>query len=100
MGKGQTQFEKNLKEPIIVFDAIIRKKGHINERAFSYSIRNEQRSRSYGSLVDIEIGPNGEPIQNNNTEGQNGGPGEMEGGPRSKKRTRAHANDDRFRTWR
>ena len=61
------------------------KKGHINERAFSYSIRNEQRSRSYGSLVDIEIGPNGEPIQNNNTEGQNGGPGEMGDGPRSKK---------------
>merc|ERR1719328_298699 len=61
------------------------KKGHINEGAFSYSIRNEQRSRSYGSLVDIEIGPNGEPIQNNNTEGQNGGPGEMGDGPRSKK---------------
>ena len=66
------------------FGAGIHKKGHINERAFSYSIRNEQRSRSYGSLVDIEIGPNGEPIQNN-TEGQNGGPGEMEDGPRTKK---------------
>ncbi len=26
------------------------KKGHINERAFSYSIRNEHRSRSHGSL--------------------------------------------------
>ena len=26
------------------------KKGNINERAFGYSIRNEQRSRSYGSL--------------------------------------------------
>ena len=38
------------------FGHVYGKKGHINERAFSYSIRNEQRSRSYGSLS----GPNGE----------------------------------------
>ncbi len=30
------------------------KKGHINERAFSYSIRNEHRSRSHGSLLNAQ----------------------------------------------
>ena len=29
------------------------RKGHINERAFSYSIREEHRSRSYGSLAGL-----------------------------------------------
>ncbi|XP_066989873.1 uncharacterized protein [Macrobrachium rosenbergii] len=29
------------------------RKGHLNERAFSYSIREEHRSRSYGSLAGI-----------------------------------------------
>lgn len=38
----------------------IYKKGHINERAFSASIKNEHRSRSYGSLTNIPLGPNGE----------------------------------------
>ncbi len=42
------------------FGAGIYKKGHINERAFSYSIRNEQRSRSYGSLSNMQLTPNGE----------------------------------------
>ena len=42
------------------FGAGIYKKGHINERAFSYSIRNEHRSRSFGSLA--EYGPDGEPL--------------------------------------
>merc|ERR1719491_913840 len=42
------------------FGAGIYKKGHINERAFSYSIRNEHRSRSFGSLA--EFGPDGEPL--------------------------------------
>ncbi len=32
----------------------IYKKEHINERAFANSMRNEQRSRSFGSLVDME----------------------------------------------
>ena len=41
------------------FGAGIYKKGHINERAFSYSIRNEHRSRSYGSLADYEQDPEG-----------------------------------------
>lgn len=44
------------------FAAGIYKKGHINERAFSYSIRNEHRSRSFGSLSNIQFGPNGDPL--------------------------------------
>ncbi|KAK4877822.1 hypothetical protein RN001_010328 [Aquatica leii] len=42
---------------------IYRKKGHLNERAFSYSIRQEHRSRSYGSLANLKFAtpiPNGE----------------------------------------
>merc|ERR1719433_2390097 len=42
------------------FGAGIHKKGHINERAFSYSIRNEQRSRSYGSLANANSGAEGD----------------------------------------
>ncbi|CAB3374312.1 Hypothetical predicted protein [Cloeon dipterum] len=34
---------------------IYRKKGHLNERAFSYSIRQEHRSRSYGSLASLKF---------------------------------------------
>ncbi|XP_059487452.1 uncharacterized protein LOC132203594 [Neocloeon triangulifer] len=34
---------------------IYRKKGHMNERAFSYSIRQEHRSRSYGSLASLKF---------------------------------------------
>ncbi|XP_067014931.2 uncharacterized protein [Anabrus simplex] len=43
---------------------IYRKKGHLNERAFSYSIRQEHRSRSYGSLASLKFAtpiPNGGP---------------------------------------
>ncbi|PSN34547.1 hypothetical protein C0J52_24354 [Blattella germanica] len=43
---------------------IYRKKGHLNERAFSYSIRQEHRSRSYGSLANLKFAtpiPNGGP---------------------------------------
>lgn len=36
---------------------IYRKKGHLNERAFSYSIRQEHRSRSHGSLASLQFGP-------------------------------------------
>jgi hypothetical protein len=32
---------------------IYRRKGHLNERAFSYSIRAEHRSRSHGSLASL-----------------------------------------------
>ena len=57
------------------FGAGIYKKGHINERAFSYSIRNEHRSRSFGSLA--EYGPDGEPLppQHVNGGGRDGGRG-------------------------
>lgn len=34
---------------------IYRKKGHLNERAFSYSIRQEHRSRSHGSLANLKF---------------------------------------------
>ena len=37
----------------------IYKKEHINERAFAHSMRNEHRSRSYGSLANLEF--EGEP---------------------------------------
>merc|ERR1719266_1524594 len=57
------------------FGAGIYKKGHINERAFSYSIRNEHRSRSFGSLV--EYGPDGEPLPH--SQHHNGG-GHGDGG--------------------
>ncbi|XP_018320767.1 uncharacterized protein LOC108733914 [Agrilus planipennis] len=41
---------------------IYKRKGHLNERAFSYSIRQEHRSRSYGSLANLKFAtpiPNG-----------------------------------------
>ncbi|XP_041971988.1 uncharacterized protein LOC121727972 [Aricia agestis] len=34
---------------------IYRRKGHLNERAFSYSIRQEHRSRSHGSLANLKF---------------------------------------------
>lgn len=34
----------------------IYRKGHLNERAFSYSIRQEHRSRSYSSLAGLGVG--------------------------------------------
>lgn len=40
---------------------IYRRKGHLNERAFSYSIRAEHRSRSHGSLASL-----GFSVQNGN----------------------------------
>ncbi|KAK9497096.1 hypothetical protein O3M35_004473 [Rhynocoris fuscipes] len=36
---------------------ICKRKGHMNERAFSYSIRQEHRSRSYGSLANLKFAP-------------------------------------------
>lgn len=35
-------------------------KGPINDRGFPYSMRTDQRSRSYGSLANMQFGPNGE----------------------------------------
>lgn len=42
---------------------IYRKKGHLNERAFSYSIRQEHRSRSYGSLASLKFSENESPAK-------------------------------------
>jgi hypothetical protein len=39
---------------------IYKRRGHLNERAFSYSIRQEDRSRSYGSLANIPFAANGD----------------------------------------
>ncbi|KAH8283208.1 hypothetical protein KR054_011940 [Drosophila jambulina] len=36
---------------------IYKRKGHLNERAFSYSIRQEHRSRSHGSLASLQFNP-------------------------------------------
>lgn len=47
---------------------IYRKKGHLNERAFSYSIRQEHRSRSYGSLANLKFAT---PMQNGNGSNMN-----------------------------
>ena len=41
----------------------IYKKGHINERAFAHSMKNEHRSRSYGSLANLQFDPNGEVLE-------------------------------------
>lgn len=51
-------------EDSVYSTGIYRRKGHLNERAFSYSIRQEHRSRSYGSLANLKfaappIVPNG-----------------------------------------
>ena len=62
------------------FGAGVYKKGHINERAFAYSIRNEHRSRSYGSLSNMQFGPNGEPLGPMNGPPTNGGSGTDEDG--------------------
>lgn len=35
----------------------MQRKGHLNERAFSYSIRQEHRSRSHGSLASLQFNP-------------------------------------------
>ena len=58
------------------FGAGIYKKGHINERAFSYSIRNEHRSRSFGSLA--EYGPDGEPLPPHHNGGDRDGGSDLE----------------------
>lgn len=42
---------------------IYRKKGHLNERAFSYSIRQEHRSRSYGSLANLKFANGGQELE-------------------------------------
>lgn len=52
----------------------IYKKGHINERAFAHSMKNEHRSRSFGSLANLQFDPNGEVL-----DGMDGSPEMMNG---------------------
>ena len=47
----------------------IYKKGYINERAFAHSMRNEHRSRSYGSLANLPLDPNGDVMLSPEDEG-------------------------------
>lgn len=67
MSKKMAQSMNGLDDPTLGDESpfntgIYRKKGHLNERAFSYSIRQEHRSRSYGSLANLKFAtpiPNG-----------------------------------------
>lgn len=69
LNKKLAQSMNGLDDPNLIRDdespfntGIYRKKGHLNERAFSYSIRQEHRSRSYGSLANLKFAspiPNG-----------------------------------------
>ncbi|XP_022907112.1 uncharacterized protein [Onthophagus taurus] len=75
MNKKLTQSMNGLDDPNLIRDdeggspfntGIYRKKGHLNERAFSYSIRQEHRSRSYGSLANLKFAtpiPNGVDVE-------------------------------------
>ncbi|XP_050434262.1 protein shank-like [Adelges cooleyi] len=63
-GNGVSHDETDDTEESVYNTGIYRRKGHLNERAFSYSIRQEHRSRSYGSLANLKfaappIVPNG-----------------------------------------
>lgn len=68
MNKKMAQSMNGLDDPNLAEESpfntgIYRKKGHLNERAFSYSIRQEHRSRSYGSLANLKFAspiPNGD----------------------------------------
>jgi hypothetical protein len=62
----------------------IYKKGHINERAFAHSMKNEHRSRSYGSLANLQFDPAGEELG-----GLDGSP-EMLNGRRGKEHEMQH----------
>ncbi|XP_017778745.1 PREDICTED: uncharacterized protein LOC108564261 [Nicrophorus vespilloides] len=71
MSKKLAQSMNGLDEPQNLDESpyntgIYRKKGHLNERAFSYSIRQEHRSRSYGSLANLKFAtpiPNGNDVE-------------------------------------
>lgn len=53
MSVGQDETDDT--EDSVYSTGIYRRKGHMNERAFSYSIRQEHRSRSYGSLANLKF---------------------------------------------
>lgn len=75
MSKKMAQSMNGLDDPNLDGESpyntgIYRKKGHLNERAFSYSIRQEHRSRSYGSLANLKFAtpiPNGHDVSNDCT---------------------------------
>lgn len=52
---GSGHDETDDTEDSVYSTGIYRRKGHMNERAFSYSIRQEHRSRSYGSLANLKF---------------------------------------------
>ncbi|XP_050543736.1 uncharacterized protein LOC126906870 [Daktulosphaira vitifoliae] len=54
-GNGLSHDETDDTEDSVYNTGIYRRKGHLNERAFSYSIRQEHRSRSYGSLANLKF---------------------------------------------
>uniref|UniRef100_T1J2M4 PID domain-containing protein n=1 Tax=Strigamia maritima TaxID=126957 RepID=T1J2M4_STRMM len=56
--KKKRKNEKNSDSESKYSTGIYRKKGHLNERAFSYSIRQEHRSRSHSSLSAIAFNGN------------------------------------------
>lgn len=54
----EDNFNKNNEDESSPYNTgIYKRKGHMNERAFSYSIRQEHRSRSYGSLANLKFAP-------------------------------------------
>jgi len=55
MMSGAGHDETDDTEDSVYSTGIYRRKGHMNERAFSYSIRQEHRSRSYGSLANLKF---------------------------------------------
>ncbi|XP_057651920.1 uncharacterized protein LOC130891295 [Diorhabda carinulata] len=72
LNKKLGQSMNGLDDPNVMNDespfntGIYKKKGHLNERAFSYSIRQEHRSRSYGSLANLKFAspiPNGHDVE-------------------------------------
>jgi len=53
--KGSREEEEEEREGSPFNSSGIYRKGHLNERAFSYSIRQEHRSRSFGSLANLQF---------------------------------------------
>ncbi|CAG0919235.1 unnamed protein product [Notodromas monacha] len=72
--RPQKQRRRGKKESDAGFSSgIYKKRGHLNERAFSYSIRQEDRSRSYGSLANIPFAANGDALLHHPHHGAQGG---------------------------
>lgn len=54
-GIAHDEMADDTEDDTVYSTGIYRRKGHLNERAFSYSIRQEHRSRSYGSLANLKF---------------------------------------------